>query len=479
MKNCPEFYRKYFIRDYHHMDNNPVYYFASASPFIKQEQELNDIDVKIINELQDKLIDERLFIYLKHSESINLLNDFELYQQQQLQNSKTKESQIKNDSNATSYNTNDINNLLDSKEMNINDVNNQLNIQLEHIFNDTHWLLPLKEYIRKISNWVIDVHWILILKYFIDTLPTHKLNKFIQKYPTLDNFILNWMYYSYEINNNLEQYTKDPFSACGTMPWLLTDYESRLNTAGKSLFYLLNNSLNQTYAYNIFKQSQLLNQQNQKQESRYFQYNEYTIKLINSLLFPNESQLSTSLDNHNGLLNKNNGIHLNNRHKIQSECLLFLTTSNTAQAISTSQNELSTRSDDDSLNSCSNGILFNSKNGNQLNKDSKRKKHKRSKSCDALIQLNYINKHNSSKLNDRNQISKTAHNSPMVSSSTISSLLWKKTASELKKLKETNSFLYSLNACDTNTVSFGNDIWDTTNDQDKTVTFDLGINQLG
>ena len=92
-----------------------------------------------------------------------------------------------------------------------------------NIFNETHKNVPLKEYIRKWISWVNDFHWALILKYFIDSLPTYKLHYFIKNYPSLDNFVLHWMWWSYTLSCDLERSTKDPFRAAGTMPWLLLD----------------------------------------------------------------------------------------------------------------------------------------------------------------------------------------------------------------------------------------------------------------
>jgi hypothetical protein len=231
-----------------------------------------------------------------------------------------------------------------------------------NVFDEAHANMPLKEYIRKWSNWIIDFHWIFTLKYFIEFLPTNKLHFFIKNYPSLDNFILNWMWWSYSLNKDLECFTKDPFRAIGSMPWLSFDLnnsnkssnifekdprfilnnnfphqnikhfrvDSNLTTNKNNYYdnkYLLNEDeeLEENIQINRLNKTQLENNNQEKkytkknidiletnetnidtfnhlknldkmsipnvpkQPSKFFQYNEFTIKTICSLLFKNEN----------------------------------------------------------------------------------------------------------------------------------------------------------------------------------------------
>lgn len=92
--------------------------------------------------------------------------------------------------------------------------------------------MTLKNYIRKWSNWVIDIDWIFVLKFLVDILPSDKLYMFIKHYPILDNFLLNWMWWSYTLNRDLEAFTHDPFRGIGSMPWLVNDINN--NSANKT-----------------------------------------------------------------------------------------------------------------------------------------------------------------------------------------------------------------------------------------------------
>jgi hypothetical protein len=177
------------------------------------------------------------------------------------------------------------------------------------IFNETHTNIPLKEYIRKWSNWVIDFHWVFTLKFFIDSLPTDKLYNFIKLYPTLDNFILHWMWWSYTLSKDLERFTNDPFCAAGTMPWL-TQQANMIKPD-------LTNALLQSHKTMSIP------------PSKYYQYTDSTIMFINSLLFPNEPSAtahtansgysSSSNDKANGLSNRTKSFNVNPLKKIDVE----------------------------------------------------------------------------------------------------------------------------------------------------------------
>lgn len=176
------------------------------------------------------------------------------------------------------------------------------------VFEEAHLGMPLKEYIRKWSNWVIDFHWIFTLKYFIDFLPTNKLLFFIKNYPSLDNFILHWMWWSYTLNKDLERLTKDPFRAVGTIPWLIFDIKNENHAKIPIISDKKNGSINKKnqeasldiikdvdksyelkdgvkFDQNTNKFGKLSSKPKEKQPSKFFQYNEVTINTICSLLF--------------------------------------------------------------------------------------------------------------------------------------------------------------------------------------------------
>ncbi len=284
-KNCPEFYRKYFIRDYHHLDNNPIYFFASASPFVRQPVFVNHTDDEIIRNLVERPMDT-------------------MYSNSQNPN----------------YNDDDDQDVLKKMEdFQLNNLNRpQSDAELNSvIFNETHTNIPLKEYIRKWSNWVIDFHWVFTLKFFIDSLPTNKLYNFIKLYPTLDNFILHWMWWSYTLSKDLERFTNDPFCAAGTMPWL-TNRPNTLQT--------------------ILKSSLLKSKDTVKiPPSKYYQYSDSTIMFINSLLFPNEPATSNGKSSNSGynssanensksigLSNRTKSFNINTLNKVDTEINNFL-----------------------------------------------------------------------------------------------------------------------------------------------------------
>ena len=171
------------------------------------------------------------------------------------------------------------------------------------VFEEAHSGIPLKEYIRKWSNWVIDFHWIFTLEYFIDFLPTNKLLFFIKNYPSLDNFILHWMWWSYTLSKDLERFTKDPFRAIGSTPWLCFDINTDNDNESPVILSIKNDTKIEDKTLNTTKELEL-NEENQekvdqnienlvdisfeskeKQSSMFFQYNEFTIKTICSLLF--------------------------------------------------------------------------------------------------------------------------------------------------------------------------------------------------
>ena len=175
------------------------------------------------------------------------------------------------------------------------------------MFNEAHSDMPLKKYIRRWTNWVIDFHWIFTLKYFIEKLPTNKLYYFIKNYPILDNFILHWMWWSYSINKDLEVFTSDPFRGIGTTPWLMSEISNKNLGEFLQNHYNMNDNSNKESLIpsNQAKMGQLeANHENQKKEtsssqslknpipkqpSKFFQYNEFTMKTIGSILFQNES----------------------------------------------------------------------------------------------------------------------------------------------------------------------------------------------
>jgi len=162
--------------------------------------------------------------------------------------------------------------------------------------------MPLKEYIRKWSNWVIDFHWIFTLKYFIEFLPTNKLHFFIKNYPSLDNFILHWMWWSYSLNKDLERFTKDPFRAIGSMPWLTYDVCDRdidKNEIKETETKAKTNKILSPKEVDVQIKGKI-----QTQPSKFFQYNEFTIKTIGTLLFQDENSKSKFEDSTN-VVNKN------------------------------------------------------------------------------------------------------------------------------------------------------------------------------
>ena len=273
-KNCPDFYRKYFIRDFHQLDTYPVYFFAASSPFVKYAVSFNETDRRIVQNLVDSPIDDRFNIDSVDEDPLEQLEKFQ---------AKTRHL----------------------KEPNLT------------VFDEAHANMPLKEYIRKWSNWVIDFHWIFTLKYFIEFLPTNKLHFFIKNYPSLDNFILHWMWWSYSLNKDLERFTKDSFRAIGSMPWLCFDVTNEQrdkcldNTAShyQQTTQSLSTSdekkpataqqarqlqLEKAYEQKLMRHiNQLAHENSQqlvpKQPSKFFQYNEFTIKTICSLLFKSEN----------------------------------------------------------------------------------------------------------------------------------------------------------------------------------------------
>jgi hypothetical protein len=102
-------------------------------------------------------------------------------------------------------------------------IKNENDVEQLALFMNAHAEMPLKRYIRRWSNWVVDLHWLFTLQYFMESLPSAKLYYFIKNYPILDNFILHWMWWSYSLNKDIEIFTKDSFRAVGTMPWLVND----------------------------------------------------------------------------------------------------------------------------------------------------------------------------------------------------------------------------------------------------------------
>ena len=147
------------------------------------------------------------------------------------------------------------------------------------IFEEAHPSIPLKEYIRKWCSWVIDFHWLFTLKYFIELLPTNKLYYFIKNYPSLDNFVLHWMWWSYLLNKDLERFTKDPFRGIGSTPWLNDDIGTKNQDKPKERVD------EKPTASTSQKSARAI----QKQPSKFFQYDELTIKTIGSILFQSEN----------------------------------------------------------------------------------------------------------------------------------------------------------------------------------------------
>lgn len=232
------------------MDTYPVYFFAASSPFIKYAVEFSENDQKIVNHLVENPIDDRFSNKSVEEDPLEQLEKFQ--------------TRVRNQ--------------------------NMLNLS---IFDESHTNMPLKEYIRKWSNWVIDFHWIFTLKYFIEFLPTNKLLFFIKNYPSLDNFILHWMWWSYSLNKDLERFTKDPFRAIGSMPWLTYDVCQRdIDKQPKTSLELSSQKSRDSKSCALDQKLEVKSQNDSKkvlkQPSKFFQYNEFTIKTIGSILFQEE-----------------------------------------------------------------------------------------------------------------------------------------------------------------------------------------------
>ena len=253
------------------MDTYPVYFFAASSPFIKYSVEFTEHDERIVNHLVENPIDDRFSNKSVEEDPLEQLEKFQ--------------ARVRNQ--------------------------NMLNLS---IFDETHTNMPLKEYIRKWSNWVIDFHWIFTLKYFIEFLPTNKLLFFIKNYPSLDNFILHWMWWSYSLNKDLERFTKDPFRAIGSMPWLTYDVCHRdINKNAKpapvSSCQKARDTKESVSTQKIDTEIENDSKKVPKQPSKFFQYNEFTIKTIGSILF------QEAPPNNNSSIEKAN-FNLNNRKKL-------------------------------------------------------------------------------------------------------------------------------------------------------------------
>jgi len=190
------------------------------------------------------------------------------------------------------------------------------------LFNESHSNMPLKEYIRKWSNWVIDFHWISTLKFFIDYLPTNKLHFYLKNYPSLDNFILHWMWWSYSLNKDIERFTKDPFRAIGSTPWLQFDIPNN-ETKPQVQPLIVKAALSRDQAEKEFnatlrKYLALIVQQQEHAKpcsrmNKTSRFNECTVRSIGDLLADRESQMprtSTAIAT-TGLHRSNSYPHLN------------------------------------------------------------------------------------------------------------------------------------------------------------------------
>ena len=258
------------------MDTYPVYFFAASSPFIKYAVEFTENDQKIVNHLVENPIDDRFSNKSVEEDPLEQLEKFQ--------------ARVRNQ--------------------------NMLNLS---IFDETHTNMPLKEYIRKWSNWVIDFHWIFTLKYFIEFLPTNKLLFFIKNYPSLDNFILHWMWWSYSLNKDLERFTKDPFRAIGSMPWLTYDVCHRdVDKQPKPAHELSSQKTRDTKQsasnQRVEANNETGSKKGLKQPSKFFQYNEFTIKTIGSILFQEEPS-----SNQKNNFNSNNPKKLTRSHSYSNE----------------------------------------------------------------------------------------------------------------------------------------------------------------
>jgi hypothetical protein len=171
----------------------PIYYFAASSPFVKYPIAMSSSDERLINAMIDKPIDER--------------TGTRLFKQDPLEQIERYMANM-----ARRFSDDDLGSSSSGSSNNIGS-----------IFRETHSSMPLKEYVRKWSNWVLDFHWIFTLNYFIDLLPANKLYYFIKNYPSLDNFILYWMWWSYSLSKEVERVVQDPFRSVGSMPWLELD----------------------------------------------------------------------------------------------------------------------------------------------------------------------------------------------------------------------------------------------------------------
>ena len=235
---------------------NPVYFFAGSSPFVKYAVDLNQKDEKLVSYLIENPLDDNF-----------------------------KEEDIEQDP-------------LDNLEKYQTKIKNENDLKTMSQFTEAHAAMPLKKYIRRWSNWVIDLHWLFTLKYFMESLPSAKLYYFIKNYPILDNFILHWMWWSYSLNKDIEIFTKDAFRAIGSMPWLVNDVKKLAEKTKK-----LNNrkakkqrqtpSKKKAQAHNLDKEKNSARKDEThlipKQPSKFFQYNEMTMKTIDSILFQNEN----------------------------------------------------------------------------------------------------------------------------------------------------------------------------------------------
>ena len=222
-----------------------MYFFAGSSPFVKYGVELNEQDEKLISYLIEKPLDDNFKV--EHIEE-DPLDNLEKYQ-----------TKIKNE----------------------NDVKTMAE------FTEAHAAMPLKKYIRRWSNWVVDLHWLFTLKYFMESLPSAKLYYFIKNYPILDNFILHWMWWSYSLNKDIEIFTKDSFRAIGSMPWLVNDVKKNTDAkvkTRKTAKQQRDKPKKKAASKHKRKEAAI-----PKQPSKFFQYNEVTMKTIGSILFQNEN----------------------------------------------------------------------------------------------------------------------------------------------------------------------------------------------
>ena len=218
--------------------------------------------------------------------------------------------------------------------------NNEAFVELNQ-FNETHNNAHLKEYIRECCKWIQSNVFENMLKYVNDTLPTGHIEYFLRNFPSRDFFILNWMWWTYKLNEKLERFSKDPFRSNGSTPWLILDnriqqnYLDMTRSSDEKLENCKRNSdekrkdcekrTSAVYEKNINKieaNDKIRKMKNSMRQPAkvYYQYNQKTIEKINSLLFPNENCTNKSSHGQKNVENANKLYQDNIKAEGVSEC---------------------------------------------------------------------------------------------------------------------------------------------------------------